>query len=937
MEFTFTGKSWHDINNYSFSQTSKAFHSTLQGFMEDKKTPFQILRTKLNRPPVSPDIYPRDRLLKMIDESRQLPLCLISAPSGYGKSTLASSWIATCDCSNAWLSLDAQDNDPRLFLAYLLSAIQSACPMVGKETRALLEATHLPPPPVLTRSLMNDLNELDQDLILVMDDYHLITNLQVHDLLVEVLRHPPGMFHLVLVTRRDPPLPISTLRGRGQMMDITLSQLRFTVEEMMSFLQKSLNITVDSTTADLLEKKTEGWVAGLRLAALAMKHQHDVSWEQLASKGINSFAMDYLLAEVLSKQSPARATLMMQTSILDRFCAPLCEELCLLKGNGEGVEEKLSGEGFIEWLKKTNLFVIPLDTENRWFRYHHLFQDLLQKQLRRHHSSQGIDALHGRASKWFAGENLVEEALKHALASGEPVAAAQIIEDHRHAVLNNDQTYMLEKWLAMLPDEVAMQRPQILLAKAWIAYEQLRVEEIPPLLERCESLMGKKRRDRGLLGEISLYKGILAFFQGQINHSLEFIKKAQDWLPEQFELPSVDAEIYFGLAHQVIGEKEYAIKTLTKKVQSTSSRTGMMISRQIATISFLHLIAGELEQSAQAAAQLREVAKNSQFLYTDLWGTYLQGSCNLQRFDLETAYAHLALVAEKKYLFHPRVAIDTLAGLAITHCAMQREDESEITLQEQLVFAQQSGDLYNLVIANSCRARLALLRGDLDSADRWLKTFDETPNVYSMVFFMEIPCITQCRVLVAIGSDYSLRVASEKLQFLWKDTNQIHNIFQMIDIGVLQVLVYQKQDRIDEALRVLERVVTLAKTGGWIRPFVEGGPQIAEMLNTLIKQKIEVNYLKIILAAFSNAGDKGRAQIPNQKFEIENPIIEPLTNREEEILNFLAQRLQNKEIAEKLFISVETVKTHLQNIFQKLSVSNRRQAVATGKTLGILP
>ena len=905
--------------------------------MEDNKTELHILRTKLNRPPVAPDIHPRDRLLKMIEESRQLPLCLISAPSGYGKSTLASRWLAACDCSNAWLSLDAQDNDPRLFLAYFLSAIQSACPMVGQGTRALLEAAHLPPLPVLTRSLLNDLNELDQDLILVMDDYHLITNLQVHDLLVEVLRHPPGMFHLVLLTRRDPPLPISTLRGRGQMIDITLSQLRFTVEEMMSFLQKALNITVDSTTADLLEKKTEGWVTGLRLAALAMKHQHDVNWEQLASKGINSFAMDYLLAEVISKQSPARATLMMQTSILDRFCAPLCEELCLLKEDGEGVEEKLSGEEFIEWLKQTNLFVIPLDTDNRWFRYHHLFQDLLQKQLRRHHSLQGINALHGRASKWFAGENLVEEALKHALASGEPVAAAQIIEDHRHVVLNNDQTYMLEKWLAMLPDEVAMQRPQILLAKAWIAYEQLRVEEIPPLLERCESLMGKKKRDRGLLGEISLYKGILAFFQGQINHSLEFIKKAQDCLPEQFKLPRGDAEIYFGLAHQVIGKKGYAIKTLTKKIQSTPGQTGMMTSRQIATISFLHLIAGELEQSAQAAAQFREVAKNSQFLYTDLWGTYLQGSCTLQRFDLEKAYTHLALAAEKKYLFHPRGAMDALTGIAITHWAMQREDESEITLQEQLVFARQSGDLYNLVIANSSRARLALLRGDLDSADRWLHTFDDTHNVYSMLFFMEIPCITQCRVLLAIGSDSSLRVASEKLQFLWKETNQIHNIFQMIDIGVLQVLVYQKQDRVDEALRVLERVVTLAKPGGWIRPFVEGGPQIAEMLNTLIKQKIEVYYLKKILAAFSNAGDKGRAQIPNQKSEIENPIIEPLTNREEEILNFLAQRLQNKEIAEKLFISVETVKTHLQNIFQKLSVSNRRQAVATGKTLGILP
>jgi LuxR family maltose regulon positive regulatory protein len=904
--------------------------------MKDKDYRLHILSTKLNRPPAAPDIYPRSRLIKMIDESRNLPLFMISAPAGYGKSTLASIWLEASDCPNAWLSLEEQDNDPRLFLTCFLAAIQSVFPKVGKKTRALLETSKLPPRPILTQSLINDLNELDQDLILVLDDYHLISNKEVHDVLVEILRYPPRMLHLVLLTRRDPPLPISTLRGRGQMMEITVSELRFTVEETMSFFQLVLHMAVDSTTVDLLEKKTEGWITGLRLAALAMRHQHEVNWEQFASGGINSFVMDYLLAEVFSKQSPAHATLMMQTSILDRFCAPLCDAQCLMNKDGEGIEGKLNGEGFIEWLKQTNLFVIPLDMEKRWFRYHHLFQDILQRQLKRHCSAEDIAALHYRASKWFARENLIEEALKHALASYKPVAAAQIIEEHRYAVLNNDQTYILAKWLNMLPDEIALQRPQILLAKAWVAYEQLKLEKLPPLLGRCETLVGKKRKDRGLLGEINYYKVILAFFQGQINHTLEFIKKAQDWLPEQFELARADTEIFWGLSQQVMGKKEDAIQTLTTKIQSTPARTEMMISRQIATISFIHLIAGELEPSAQAAQQLRGVAQHREFIYTDLWGAYLQGSCNFQRFDLEAANIHLASVAEKKYLFHPRGVIDCLAGLAITHWAMQRTDESEITLQEQSFFAQQSGDLYNLVLANSCRARLALLRGDLESAGRWLQAFDETPNVFSMLFFMEIPCITECRVLVAIGSDSSLKVAAKKLELLWKDTKAIHNTFQMIEIAVLKALALQRQGQTNEALSALKSAVTLGKPGGWIRPFVEVGPQMADMVKALIKQNIEVNYLRQILAAFSNVGDKGQAQIRNPKSEIENPIIEPLTNREEEILNFLAQRLQNKEIAEKLCISTETVKTHLQNIFQKLNAGNRRKAVATAKTLGIL-
>lgn len=905
--------------------------------MKDRNPGVHILRTKLNRPPVAPDIYPRSRLIKMIDESRNLPLFLISAPAGYGKSTLASGWLETCDCSNAWLSLEEEDNDLRQFLNYFLAAIQSVFPKVGKETRDLLETSKLPSPSILTRSLINGLDELDQDLILVLDDYHLISNKEVHDVLVEILRYPPSMIHLVLLTRRDPPLPISTLRGRGQMMEITVSELRFTVQETMSLFQQVLHMAVDSTTVDLLKEKTEGWITGLRLAALAMRHQHEVNWEQFASGGINSFVMDYFLAEVLSKQSPAHATLMMQTSILDRFCAPLCDALCMLNEEGEGVEGKLNGERFIEWLKQTNLFVIPLDMENRWFRYHHLFQKLLQRQLKKH-CSEDITALHYLASKWFVRENLIDEALKHALASDEPAVAAQIIEDHRYTILNNDQTYILDKWLGMLPDDIALQRPQILLAKAWVAYEHLKLEELPPLLGRCETLVGKKRKDRGLLGEINYYKGILAFFQGQTNHNLEFIKKAQDWLPEQFELARADTEIFWGLSQQVIGKKENAIQTLTTKIQSTPARTGMMISRQIASISFIHLIAGELEPSAQAAQQLRGVAQQSEFIYTDLWSKYLQGSCNFQRFDLEAANIHLASVAEKKYLFHPRVVIDCLAGLAITHWAMQRTDESEITLQEQSVFAQQSGDLYNLVLANSCRARLALLRGDLESAGRWLQAFDETPNVFSMLFFMEIPCITECRVLVAIGSDSSLKVATKKLELLWKDTKAIHNTFQMIEIAVLKALALQRQGQTNEALRALKSAVTLGKPGGWIRPFVEVGPQMADMVKALIKQNIEVNYLRQILAAFGDGKLKRMPVTPHTlpTSSQSQVLVEPLTNREEEILNFLAKRLQNKEIAEKLCISTETVKTHLQNIFQKLNVGNRRQAVVTAKTLGIL-
>ncbi len=906
--------------------------------MKENQRNINLISTKFNRPPVARDIYPVDRLLETIDESRNLPFSLISAPAGYGKSTLASSWLTTCDNPNAWLSLDEQDNDPHTFLTYFLATIQSVFPKVGQETLELLKSVTLPPFPIFSQSIINTLNELDQDLIMVLDDYHFIRNKEVHDLITKILIHPPNKLHLVLLTRRDPPFPISTLRGKGQMMEITISELRFTFQETKEFLQKVLNVPVDHNTVNLLEEKTEGWVTGLRLAALAMKHQYDLNWKQFTTKGINNFVGDYFLTEVLSNQTPAVASLLMQTSILDRFCAPLCDAVCLLKEKSDGAKKNLSGEEFIRWLVQTNLFVIPLDAENQWVRYHHLFQELLQKQLKRQYATEDISALHGRASNWFTSENLVEEGIRHALSAGDNLAAARIIEEHRHAILDADRWYVLNKWLTMLPDEIITQRPGLLMAQAGIVRERFKLNELTSILEQCEILLNQKSVDQTLLGEINFYKGILAFHKGESKSSINFIKKAQKLLlPGKFELARADAEAYLGFAYQALGRKKEVIQTLTNKIQTTLKQTSPVITRQIAAISFVHLISGELEQSFQIASQLKEVGKPIKTLYVDLWRSYLQGSIFFQKYDLNAACEHLSLVSENKYIFNTRAAMDCLAALAITYQFRQLIDDSEKILEEQLVLAQHSGDLYNLLIANSTRARLSLLRGNLESAGRWVKTFDNYPQFFSMLFFTEIPDVTQCRVLIAIGSDFSLKTALKELRILWKGVKAIHNTYQMIEIAVLEALALQKQGRTDDALCRLQRAVTLAKPGGWIRPFIEAGTQIADMLKTLIKRKVEIYYLKQILAAFGN--DKNQ-KVSNPHHPSFSPrtqsLIEPLTNRELEILRLVAQRLQNKEIGENLFISSQTVKTHLQNIYQKLNASNRRMAVAIARDLNIL-
>jgi LuxR family maltose regulon positive regulatory protein len=860
---------------------------------------------------------------------------LVSAAAGYGKSTLVSGWLDSCAIPSAWLSLDENDNDLRLFLSYLLAAIRDMFPDAVRHTLEFVNAENLPPLPVLTGSLINELDQIQQNFILALDDVHLIQERAVHCLLTEILRHPPRPLHLVLIGRQDPLLPMSSLRAQGKVTEIRVQDLMFTAEETKEYLQQMLKGRFDEATAATWAEKTEGWITGLRLAALSMRHHGDATAMLAELPAGPQYIMEFLFSEVLSHQPAGVRHCLLSTAILDRFCASLCDALC-----GPSVEGGIDGEEFITRLHENNLFLIPLDAEKQWFRYHHLFQRLLQRQLERRRTQEEIAALSIRACEWFEGKGLIDEAIHHSLAAGKIVSAAQIIERNRHDLLNADQWYVLERWLDRLPEEIKQQRPEILLGQAWIADHHYRQAKIPQLVATIESLLDPNS-EQAVLGELNLFRGIMFYWQGQGKRSLNCIRKAQEQLPREFDFVRGEAEIISGLAQQMIGQKEMALRALHEKTLSSVKQEGIVLTRLIATICFVHLIAGELQQAAQAAERLRGVAKKSRLAYTDIWSNYLKGCCSFQTYDLDRACRYLSLVAKNKYLFHTRTAMDCLAGLAIIYQAMQRTDKSIETIKELCEFARETNDPYNLVIADSCQARVSLLRGEQESADQWLRTFSETPDAPSMIFFLEIPVITQCRVLVAIGSDASLREAATRLETLWEATKEIYNTFQMIEIGALRALALHQMGRLDEASAFLEQVVTLAAPGGWVRPFIELGPPMVDLLTRLEEQDGSPNFVRQILRAFSEQEHRAVPEVyvsqPIQQPPA-SPLLleEPLTNREVEILELLAQRFQNKEIAEKLFISPETVKGHLKNIFQKLNVSKRRQAVTVARNLGIL-
>ena len=404
-----------------------------------------------------------------------------------------------------------------------------------------------------------------------------------------------------------------------------------------------------------------------------------------------------------------------------------------------------------------------------------------------------------------------------------------------------------------------------------------------------------------------------------------------------------DLDIYFGFAQQACGRTELALKVLREKIQSNPTQPAMLLTRQIASVAFVHLLSGELKQSTQVALQLRDVARKSGLIYTDTWSAYLQGCYCFHTYDLEKARHHFSVAAKNRYILHVATAVNSLAGLVITQQAMQQPEAANQAMGQLLEFAYETNDPANISIAHSCQTRLFLLQGDLNGSMSWLRSYEGEPNIPAMVFFLEIPWITQCRVLVAQGSAAGLREAAERLEGFMAGTQALHNTYQLIDIGVLLALAYYKMSRLDEALATLERTVILGAPGGWIRPFVEPGPLMAQpaLLPRLKDRGVAPDYIDRILAAFDHVPladiktPKGHFAA-SRKSKTQN-LAEPLTDRELEVLALLEQGLTDKDIAGQLVISSGTVRQYTHKIYQKLAVNNRRQAVIKAIELDILP
>jgi len=893
--------------------------------MVDQNT-ITLLSTKLYKPHISKNYLHRQRLLNWLDEWVSRPLTLVSAPAGYGKSTLLSSWLATSDLPSAWITLDKNENDLRLFLSYLLAAVQSLFPDAVQKTEILLRASNLPAQSTLLHSLINELNQIGQSFILVLDDYHTIDDKSVHNFIFDFLRHPPTELHLIASSRLDPPFGISRLRARRQMGELRAQDLRFLSKEIEEFIEKELGIQVEQTVVATLEDKTEGWITGLRLATLFQRNKNDLNKLILHLPVDNRYTTDYLLTEVLHTVPEEIESYLLVTSILDRFNVDLCDAVCIT--DLESFECNMGGEFFIKWLEDSELFVIPLDNQGKWFRYHHLFQKLLVRQLKNRLSQEEISVLNMQASQWFANNSLIDEAIEYALAGKESLRAVQLIEENRHTPLNNDEWFVLERWLKKLPDKIVNQQPGLLMAKAWVLNFHFDTFGILPLFDKITALCGEGIPE-DIKNEMDLLKGIFFFWKGKTEPSLELIKSALKWIPEKNIGARNEGIVYFAVVSHNAGQGKIIVKQYQDMLFNETSE-GKYKIRLIISLAFIHLLSGKLIQAEKYIQHFLDLSKKINDRFAQAWGYYLKGNVNyhLNRFD--EAVLCFSKAVEDHYLLSADTDLDCHAGLILSYQALQKTEKAEKVLEQMMTYVHKTCVSDSIYYSYSIQARLWLLQGNKHKAIRWLANADFSSDTGQMFLWMEVPGITRCRILIAHGSKANLHKAEKKLNEYLELNRSTNNTPQMIEIYLLLTMGYHKQGRENEAMDYLGRAVKLALPNKYIHVFVNHLPEIKNLLKNLSVQSDIEEFKQIIL---SNFNQNGSALAPQEdKLTIDNP----LTNRELEVLNYVALGLSNKDVASKLFISPETVKKHTINIYQKLNVHNRQQAVLKAKTLCLL-
>lgn len=905
-----------------------------------------LLETKLHVPRRRPSRQvARLRLAARLIRGVESSLTLVSAPAGFGKTTLLAEWLtaATADgYSGAWLSLDRRDSDPVSFWSYVVAALRTAAPGVGEDALALLRSPRTPPIEAVLATLLNDLSAVPDELVLVLDDYHLIESRDVQDGMAFLLEHLPAQVHLVLASRADPPLPLARLRGRGELIEIRAADLRFTADEAAEYLNEVMGLHLKEQQVAALEKRTEGWITAIQLAALSMQGRDDLAGFIAGFAGDDRYIVDYLAEEVLQRQPEQLRSFLLQTSILSRLSGSLCEAV-----TGQG-----GGKAMLEALDRGNLFLVPLDDRRRWYRYHHLFADVLQARLL-DEQPEDVPGLHRRASDWFEQNGERSEAVRHALAGRDFGRAAELVELAVPALRQSRQDATLLHWLQALPDEVLRVRPVLsvefvgaLMAAGELEGVEARLQDAERWLDRATEngpspqgptsamVVVDEVSFRRLPGAIAMYRAGQAQLRGDVTGTLTHARRALELADEDDHVGQGAAAALLGLAYWTSADLESAHRWYAEGMASLAAagHVADLVAGAV-TLADIRMAQGRLREAMALYEQgLQRTVEH------DVPG--LRGAADMhvgisqilyERNDLEAALQHVRLSRELGVpAGFPQNEYRWRVTLARIRQAQGDPDGAlELLNEAERLYA---GDFSpNVRPVAAMRARLWVSSGRPAEALGWARE-EGLSAADDLSYLREFEHVTLARALLAQHAaeraEDSLDAAVQFLARLGQAAGEGKRKGSLLEILVLQALAHQAGGDLPAALAALESALGMAEPEGYVRLFVDEGPPMASLLRAAAKRGIRRGYVGRLLAALDETESSHQ---PDQR-----EMIEPLSERELDVLRLLGTDLGGPDIARHLTVSLSTVRTHTNHIYAKLGVNDRRAAVRRARELGLL-
>lgn len=893
-----------------------------------------LLSTKLHWPRPHSRLVSRSHLVERLQQGMQYTLTLVSAPAGFGKTTLLAQWLAESETPVAWLSLESEDNDPVRFLTYLIAALQTLDAQLGTTALAMLRTPQPPSPETVLALLAYDLADRDAgDFALVLDDYHAITAESIQRGMIFLLEHLPPQLHLFLVTRADPPLPLARLRAQGQLCEVRAADLRFDATEASTFLQAVMGLDLEDEAVATLEQRTEGWIAGLQLAALSLQGRTDVSGFLATFSGTHRYVLDYLSEEVLVRQPTSVQQFLLHTCILERLGGPLCD----------AVTEQEGSQAMLERLERANLFVVALDDERCWYRYHHLFAEVMRSHLQQREPTLS-PVLHRRASAWYEQHHLPAEAVQHALAVPDAELAARLIEPIALPAAFQGQISTVLGWLNALPKALVRTHPRLCVYYARLLTFTNQLEATKELLQQAERGAQELPAEQAqtILGWVLGNRAALAALSGDVERAVSLARQALTLLPEAEVFPRMGAIVSTALAYEVSGDvttdSEREVAAAVALVRTSDNPFAAVSS--ICLLARLYVLQGRLHQAAATYEQVVQMVPRPEVLqtmYISLYYYFDLGDLLREWNELDKAERQLAqgmALIKETLTVDPPTTIRGYSALARLQQARGNTREALVTLDALVQLSEQRRFASHLLTQGAAvRAQLELAQGNVAAAIRWAEISGLSANDDDLRYHREGEYLTLARVRIAQGREDPagpfLPDALHLLNRLLQEAEAKARMGSALEILILQALALHAQHDRPGALIALQCALTMAASEGYIRLFIDEGLPMQVLLRQIrphVHGSVQ-GYVATLLSAF---GHQPASPAPGL-----SSLVEPLTEREREVLRLLLTGASNREIARRLVLSINTVKRHIYNLCGKMGVQSRTQAIVKARALDL--